>query len=169
MRRILIKKYFLFTEGSVCRVKPFTTGSRNSLKDVRKSQAITDQVAQLRLRQSNCAAGGRVDSLIRLLPSYKALEHKIIYYSFHNILSHLVTAALNLQQMGKYIISSRSRDSVVGIATGYELNYRGVRVRVPVGSRIFSSTRRPDRPRGPSSLLSNGYRGLFPGDKAAEA
>jgi hypothetical protein len=29
VRRIFIKKCFLFTVGSVCRVKRFTTGSRN--------------------------------------------------------------------------------------------------------------------------------------------
>jgi hypothetical protein len=38
-----------------------------------------------------------------------------------------------------------SRDSTVGIATEYELDERGVGVRVPVGSRIFSSRRRTDR------------------------
>jgi hypothetical protein len=38
-----------------------------------------------------------------------------------------------------------SRRSVVGIATGYELDDRGVRVRVPVGLRIFTSQDRPDR------------------------
>jgi hypothetical protein len=37
---------------------------------------------------------------------------------------------------------------------------RGVGVRVPVGSRIFSSPRRPDRLWGPTNLLSNGYRGI---------
>jgi hypothetical protein len=37
-------------------------------------------------------------------------------------------------------------DSVVGIATGYGLDFRGLGDRVPVGSRIFSSPRRPDRP-----------------------
>jgi hypothetical protein len=36
------------------------------------------------------------------------------------------------------------------------------RVWVPVESRIFSSARRRNRLWGPSSLLFNGYRGLFP-------
>jgi hypothetical protein len=51
MRRIFIKKCFLFTTGSVCHVKLFTTGSRNSLKDVQKSQIMPDEVALFRLRQ----------------------------------------------------------------------------------------------------------------------
>jgi hypothetical protein len=38
-----------------------------------------------------------------------------------------------------------SRDSVVGIATGYWADDRGVGVRVPVVARIFSSPRRSDR------------------------
>jgi hypothetical protein len=49
----------------------------------------------------------------------------------------------------------RSRDSVVDIATSYGLDNRGVGVRVPVGSRIFSSSRYPDRLWGPPNLLSN--------------
>jgi hypothetical protein len=43
-----------------------------------------------------------------------------------------------------------SWDSVVGTATGYGLNDSGVGVRVPVGSRNFSSPRRPDRLWGPT-------------------
>jgi hypothetical protein len=39
----------------------------------------------------------------------------------------------------------RSWDSIVGIATGYGLDDREVRVQVPVGSRIFSSPRHSDR------------------------
>jgi hypothetical protein len=56
----------------------------------------------------------------------------------------------------------RSRDSALGIATGYGLDDRGAGVRVPVGSRIFSSPPRLVRLWGPSSLLPNGYLGLFP-------
>jgi hypothetical protein len=52
-----------------------------------------------------------------------------------------------------------SRDSVVCIATGQGLDDRGVGVRVPVKSRIFSSPRHPDQIWGPPSLLSNEYGG----------
>jgi hypothetical protein len=55
---------------------------------------------------------------------------------------------------------TRSRDSVVGIATGYRLDDRGVGIRVPVGSRILSSPR-PDKLWGPPSLLPNGYWGAL--------
>jgi hypothetical protein len=46
-----------------------------------------------------------------------------------------------------------------GIAIGYGLDDREVGVRVPVGSRIVSSPRRPNRLWGPPNLLSNGYLG----------
>jgi hypothetical protein len=52
-----------------------------------------------------------------------------------------------------------SRDSIAGVVTGYGLDSGGVRVRVPVGSVIFSSPSRPDRLWRPSNLLYNGYRG----------
>jgi hypothetical protein len=63
-----------------------------------------------------------------------------------------------------------SRDSVVGIATGYGLGDRGVTVRVHVGLRIFFFPRRVDRLWGPPSLLLfNRYRGSSPVGKAAGA
>jgi hypothetical protein len=49
------------------------------------------------------------------------------------------------------------RDSVD--ATGCGLDDQGVGVWVPIGSRIFSSPRRPGRLWGPLNLLSNGYGG----------
>jgi hypothetical protein len=67
-------------------------------------------------------------------------------------LLHGVSAPQSLRHM-KY-----SRDSVVTIATAYGLDDRRVGVRVPVGSRIFSSPCRPDGLWGPPSLLFNGYR-----------
>jgi hypothetical protein len=44
----------------------------------------------------------------------------------------------------------------------YGLDEREVRVRISVGSRIFSSPCRSDRLWGPPNLLSNGYLWLFP-------
>jgi hypothetical protein len=48
MQRIFIKKYFLFTVGSVCHVKQFTTESRNSLKD----EEVETEVRQWLRQQS---------------------------------------------------------------------------------------------------------------------
>jgi hypothetical protein len=47
------KEMFPVCGGSVCHVRQFTTGSRNSLKDVRKSQMMPDQVTLLRLQQTH--------------------------------------------------------------------------------------------------------------------
>jgi hypothetical protein len=55
-----------------------------------------------------------------------------------------------------------SRDSAIGIATVYGLDDQGFGVRVPVGSRIFSSPHHSDWFWSPPGLLSNGYRGNFP-------
>jgi hypothetical protein len=58
---------------------------------------------------------------------------------------------------------------IVGIATGYGPDDRGVGVRVPGGSRIFSYPRRPDRLWGPPAFYSMGTGSSFPGGKAAGA
>jgi hypothetical protein len=55
----------------------------------------------------------------------------------------------------------KSRSSAVAIATSYGLDDRMVAVRVPLGTRIFTSPYRPHRLWGPPSLLFSGYRGLF--------
>jgi hypothetical protein len=57
----------------------------------------------------------------------------------------------------------RSRDSVVGIATNYGLDDGGVRVRVPVGSIIFSSPNRPDRLWGSNEIHSQSFKWIWLG------
>jgi hypothetical protein len=56
----------------------------------------------------------------------------------------------------EYIYYFRSWDSV---GTGYGLEDRGVRIRVPVGLRNSLSPQSPDWLWGPPNLSSNGYRG----------
>jgi hypothetical protein len=53
----------------------------------------------------------------------------------------------------------KSRDSAVGMATGYGLDDQGFGIRVPVEAKTVIPQRRPDRLWGPSSLISNGYKG----------
>ena len=62
------------------------------------------------------------------------------------------------------VTRSGGRGGSVGIATRYELFGSGDRI--PVGGEIFST--RPDRLRGPPSLLYTGPR-VFPGGRAAGA
>jgi hypothetical protein len=57
------------------------------------------------------------------------------------------------------------RGSAVGISTGRPR----VGFRVPVGSTIFTFPYRPYRLSDPSSLLSNGYRGIFPREKSGSS
>jgi hypothetical protein len=59
-------------------------------------------------------------------------------------------------------ISLLSHGSVVGIATGYGLENRGVGVQVSVASRILTSPYHPDRLLCPPIFLSNGYRWVVP-------
>jgi hypothetical protein len=90
--------------------------------------------------------------LTYLLPtflSYPSIRHHHLLFFFHFL----------------FIILG-SRDSSVGIVTGYGLDDRGVGVRIPVGSRIFCSPQCPHRLLGPPSY-SMGIGDYFPGGKAA--
>jgi hypothetical protein len=65
MQNIFIKKFSLFMVGSVCRVKRFTTWSRNSLKDVRKSQTMANQVRKWLRQQSKDFYAAGFDALVK--------------------------------------------------------------------------------------------------------
>jgi hypothetical protein len=91
--------------------------------------------------------------------TYSSLGQTILFLFFYflEILLFLLSINFWLESC-----SRGSRDSVVGIATGYRLDDRGIRVRVLAGSRMFYYSRRPDRLWCPPSLLCSGYRRLFP-------
>jgi hypothetical protein len=97
------------------------------------------------------------------MPTGKNTQHSHLQQSSASLVHNVLTAPMchftKVHLLIYAYIYFRSRDSVVDIATGYGLDDRGVAVRVPVGSKIFSSSRRPDRLWGPPSLLYNGYRG----------
>jgi hypothetical protein len=61
------------------------------------------------------------------------------------------------------------QDSVVGIGTSYGLDERGVGLRVPVGSRIYSSTSSRPAPGAHAASYLMGAKDSFPGGKAAGA
>jgi hypothetical protein len=65
MQRMFIKKCFPFTVGNVCRVKRFTGGSRNSLKDAGKSQMMPDQFWKWPRQQSKDFYAAGFDELVK--------------------------------------------------------------------------------------------------------
>jgi hypothetical protein len=181
MQRIFIKKCFLFTVGSFCRVKRFTTEAENSLKVIRKSQMMPDQVQKWLRQQPKdfCATG--INALGKQWDVCQCWwricrEIKVLFvfeYLMFYFLYPFVTYFLTLPRRYMFALSCQYTNKITlkltalvlnraGIATGYGLDDQGVGVRVPVGARIFSSLCRPDRLWGPPSLLSNGHRGLFP-------
>jgi hypothetical protein len=100
---------------------------------------------------------------IHTIPSYLSKIINDSQISFYLLYRHVcVSVRIPVRCNFLTLSNSMSRGSSVGIATGYELHYRGVGVPVPLASRIFYSPLRPHRLWGPPDLLSNRYQGLFP-------
>jgi hypothetical protein len=91
---------------------------------------------------------------------YNYLNKGVVFFKFWIMASEFTT-----DSFAEYPYVVVSQDSVVGIVIGYWLEDGGFRVRAPVGSRIFSSARRPDRLLGSPSLLQMCTGALSPGVK----
>jgi hypothetical protein len=93
---------------------------------------------------------------------------KITYFNAVSIIQNNAQLCINTKE--NYVMYTETimrRDSSVSIATRYGLDGLGS---IIGKENIFASTpQRPDRLWGPSSLLSIGYRGHFPGGVAGEA
>jgi hypothetical protein len=69
----------------------------------------------------------------------------------------------------RHLYRSPTWGSSVSIITRIRAGRPGSDSRQGQGRNVFSLPPRPHRLWGPPSLLSDGYRGIFPGGKAAEA
>jgi hypothetical protein len=113
---------------------------RTGLDDVEKRKFFLRSGLELRLL--GCPA--RSQSLYR------------VRYPGSLLFCHVLSVSFVCKQSG-----TTSRDSSVPTATSYGLDGPGL---IPGRTRFFSSSQCPKRLRGPPSLLSNGYRGLFPSE-----
>jgi hypothetical protein len=86
VQRIFIKKYFLFTVGSVCRVKRFITGSGNFADD---EEVKTEVRKRLRQQSKDFDAAGidalikRWDKCINVSGGYVFLRSNIKCFTFY--------------------------------------------------------------------------------------
>jgi hypothetical protein len=74
MQRIFIKICFLFMVGSVCRIKWFTTGFRNVLKDIQKLQMMPNHVTLLRLQQKQLCKDRQCSNYTWVFPWF-SIQH----------------------------------------------------------------------------------------------
>jgi hypothetical protein len=89
-------------------------------------------------------------------------------YEDYSLLPYWVQFILGLHTVFETIhCLTGSWDTAVGTATGYGLEGQGFRVRVRVGSRIFSALPRPDRFLGLTQPLIQRVPGCFPRGKVA--
>jgi hypothetical protein len=106
-----------------------------------------------------------VDHPIRQPSRPGHLSHLGSYYRSRSQKTTYSSVQCTLCVKTVFLCWNHTENSVVVIATGYGLDGCGVWFRVPLGSRIFSSPRRPKWLWGPPNRLSNGYWGFSPGVK----
>jgi hypothetical protein len=77
VQRIFVNICFLFMVGSVCRVKRFTTGSRNPLKNVRKVVADELEVRKWLRQPSKDLYAAGFDALVKRWDTFLKLVEDI--------------------------------------------------------------------------------------------
>jgi hypothetical protein len=90
---------------------------------------------------------GNVASMYWFIFSFTLVLNSVRFGNLLSSLGDLVTLLLLLllssSSSSSLLFYYHQCDSVVSIATGYGLDERGVGVRIPVGSKIFSNSSRP--------------------------
>jgi hypothetical protein len=136
------------------------------------NELFGDEQASWLARGSNmglysCTGSFRVSSSQTLLNSHCPWRSTDVVYGFvpNQGGGDIMWPSVGLQAacFPRRSLVFRSRGSTVGIVTAYCLYDQMVWVRAPVWTIIFTSSYHSNRLRGPPSLLSSGYRGLYQG------
>jgi hypothetical protein len=100
VQNIFIKKYFLFTVGSVSRIKRFTAGSRSSLKD-EEVEATVKRLLCCGFRRTGKATGQEYQCWWRICREINVFP-RFEYHMFY-VLYQFVTYLLTLPRARMYV------------------------------------------------------------------
>jgi hypothetical protein len=193
MQRIIIKKCFLFTVTIVCRLKRFTTESRNSLNFIRKSQKMKRCCGSGwdNSQKIICCGFRRTDKATRQVYQcwWKTCrEINVFFFSFEYHLFYIylspiywLSLVVSCLKVGHDCFLPDSFQSVVSwspcnlswildgpISIAFRLGAGRPRTPGSIpgrGNRIIFSPQCPHRFRRPTNLLHRGYAGDFLGGK----
>jgi hypothetical protein len=112
-----IHKEMIPVYGGKCRVKRFSAGSRNSLKNVRNSQMMPDHVALLRLQQKQLCSGWRI--AINSVVTALGCAHDSAYGIMHDRLKFRKACARWVPRK----LKDREKNNRIGLALQHLLRH----------------------------------------------